>query len=96
MFIARFDHHGLCVFFGTANEDMGTSVFFIVALVLTICAVVFQIIGLAAPYWVLMEISISKTWYGLWTRCTEVQSDKTCISEDATEGTVSRFCSTVL
>uniref|UniRef100_A0A8W8NFH9 Uncharacterized protein n=1 Tax=Magallana gigas TaxID=29159 RepID=A0A8W8NFH9_MAGGI len=63
---------------------MGTSVLFIVALVLTICAVVFQIIGLAAPYWVLIDSSMSKTWYGLWTKCTEVQSVKTCESPDTT------------
>lgn len=52
---------------------------------LTICAVVFQIIGLAAPYWVLIENSMSKTWYGLWTMCTEVLSVKTCESQDANE-----------
>lgn len=85
----------MCIF-GIADEDMTTSVLLIVALVLTICAVVFQIIGLAAPYWVLIENSMSKTWYGLWTMCTEVLSVKTCESQDANEGTVSRFCSTVL
>lgn len=89
-FIARFDHHSMCIF-GTAVEDMGTSVLFIVALVLTICAVVFQIIGLAAPYWVFIDGSLFDTWYGLWTTCIKSQTATTCTSEDAKEGTVSRF-----
>ncbi|XP_065940680.1 uncharacterized protein [Magallana gigas] len=74
----------MCIF-GTAVEDMGTSVLFIVALVLTICAVVFQIIGLAAPYWVFIDGSLFDTWYGLWTTCIKSQTATTCTSEDAKE-----------
>lgn len=46
----------------------------IVALVLTICALVFQIIGLASPYWISYKgIGSANTYSGLWKTCTEIQ-----------------------
>ncbi|XP_052702574.1 uncharacterized protein LOC128179205 [Crassostrea angulata] len=48
-----------------------------VALVLTICALVFQIIGLASPYWVYMEFRTGKFFSGLWKECTELK-EATC------------------
>uniref|UniRef100_K1Q137 Uncharacterized protein n=1 Tax=Magallana gigas TaxID=29159 RepID=K1Q137_MAGGI len=68
-----------------ADEDMTTSVLLIVALVLTICAVAFQIIGVAPPYWVSIDTASLKMHYGLWTTCTEVQTVTTCEDSDADE-----------
>lgn len=75
----------MCIF-GIADEDMTTSVLLIVALVLTICAVAFQIIGVAPPYWVSIDTASLKMHYGLWTTCTEVQTVTTCEDSDADEG----------
>lgn len=50
----------------------------IVALVLTICALVFQIIGLASPYWVYLESGPAKVYFGLWKTCTELQETTDC------------------
>lgn len=50
----------------------------IVALVLTICALVFQIIGLASPYWFYWEFGTTKTYSGLWKTCTELQETTDC------------------
>nr|XP_034324873.1 uncharacterized protein LOC105344626 [Crassostrea gigas]XP_034324879.1 uncharacterized protein LOC105344626 [Crassostrea gigas] len=52
---------------------MDAPVMLIVALVLTICALVFQIIGLASPYWVYFETGPYKFYSGLWKTCTEIQ-----------------------
>ncbi|XP_061183080.1 peripheral myelin protein 22-like [Saccostrea echinata] len=50
---------------------MEASKFLLIALVLTICAVVFQLIGLASPYWILVDSTTMKTNAGLWKSCTE-------------------------
>lgn len=57
---------------------MDAPVLMIVALVLTICGLVFQIIGLSSPYWIYIEFTGGKQYSGLWKTCTEIQ-ETTCI-----------------
>ncbi|XP_062580093.1 uncharacterized protein LOC134242090 [Saccostrea cucullata] len=59
---------------------MEASKFLLIALVLTICAVIFQLIGLASPYWMLIETTTFKSNSGLWKSCTEIvlTGDTTC------------------
>ncbi|XP_065940506.1 epithelial membrane protein 2 [Magallana gigas] len=53
---------------------MDAPVMLIVALVLTICALVFQIIGLASPYWISYKgFGSANAYSGLWKTCTEIQ-----------------------
>lgn len=42
-------------------------------LVLLICAVIFQLIGLASPYWISIEILGLKAHSGLWKYCAIVK-----------------------
>lgn len=65
---------------------MDAPMMLIVALVLTICALVFQIIGLASPYWMYMEFgTVGKFYSGLWKECTELQ-ETTCKDITDNEG----------
>lgn len=65
---------------------MDAPMMLIVALVLTICALVFQIIGLASPYWIYMEFSTGKFYSGLWKECTELK-ETTCTDIKDDKGT---------
>lgn len=55
----------------SGSEKMEGSKFLIVGLVLAICAFIFQIIGLASPYWIVAEITSLKMNFGLWKYCFE-------------------------
>lgn len=59
----------------------------IVGLVLAICALIFQLIGLASPYWITSELISWKINFGLWKYCfqilTSLGDTKTCL--DTTE-----------
>ncbi|XP_061180367.1 uncharacterized protein LOC133188904 [Saccostrea echinata] len=50
---------------------MESSKSLLIALLLTICAVIFQLIGLASPYWIFLDLKIAKANAGLWKACTE-------------------------
>lgn len=65
---------------------MDAPVMLIVALVLTICALVFQIIGLASPYWISYKgFGSANAYSGLWKTCTEIQKT-TCTDIADKEG----------
>lgn len=64
---------------------MDAPMMLIVALVLTICALVFQIIGLASPYWIYLKSGTIKIYFGLWKKCTELQ-ETTCEYTTDNEG----------
>ncbi|XP_062584113.1 uncharacterized protein LOC134245888 [Saccostrea cucullata] len=63
---------------------MEASKFLLIALVLTICAVVFQLIGLASPYWTVIDATLVKINSGLWKMCTETVSTGDTKCEDVT------------
>ena len=46
----------------------------LIALGLTICAVIFQVIGLASPYWIFIDTTEDKSISGLWKGCGELIS----------------------
>nr|XP_034336550.1 uncharacterized protein LOC105346258 [Crassostrea gigas] len=48
---------------------MDASKFIRIGLVLTICAFIFQLIGLASPYWTFAESEGYKGYLGLWKFC---------------------------
>ncbi|XP_052715822.1 lens fiber membrane intrinsic protein-like [Crassostrea angulata] len=48
---------------------MDASKFILIGLVLTICAFIFQLIGLASPYWIFAESDGDKAYSGLWKFC---------------------------
>lgn len=62
---------------------MEGSKFLWIGLVLTICAVIFQLIGLASPYWISADYEIVGVAYssytGLWKQCTVVKEITTCV-----------------
>ena len=59
----------------------------IVGLVLAICALIFQVIGLASPYWIALEVNSWKINFGLLKYCFQIPTSlgdtKTCL--DTTE-----------
>eukprot|EP00105_Crassostrea_gigas_P009669 XP_011424717.1 PREDICTED: uncharacterized protein LOC105326403 [Crassostrea gigas] len=48
---------------------MDASKFILIGLVLTIGAFIFQLIGLATPYWIFAESDGDKVYSGLWKTC---------------------------
>ena len=62
---------------------MEGSKFLLIGLVLTICAVIFQLIGLASPYWISVDYEIAgvaySTYTGLWKHCTKAVEITTCV-----------------
>lgn len=52
---------------------MEASKLLLTGLVLLICAVIFQLIGLASPYWISTEILGLKAHSGLWKYCAIVK-----------------------
>ncbi|XP_062603493.1 uncharacterized protein LOC134265263 [Saccostrea cucullata] len=66
---------------------MEASKFQLIALVLTICAVIFQLIGLASPYWISYDIIIFKINSGLWKTCSKVilTGNTECIDVELTD-----------
>ncbi|XP_062590931.1 uncharacterized protein C16orf52 homolog B-like [Saccostrea cucullata] len=58
---------------------MDTSKILLIAVVLTACSVIFQVIGLALPNWIHADVPPSKLYSGLWKACLEVEGrDSTC------------------
>lgn len=48
---------------------MDASKFVLIGLVLTICAFICQLIGLASPYWIFIDHGVTKAYGGLWKSC---------------------------
>uniref|UniRef100_K1PV72 Uncharacterized protein n=1 Tax=Magallana gigas TaxID=29159 RepID=K1PV72_MAGGI len=53
----------------TVLNKMDASKFILIGLVLTIGAFIFQLIGLATPYWIFAESDGDKVYSGLWKTC---------------------------
>lgn len=68
---------------------MDASKFIRIGLVLTICAFIFQLIGLASPYWTFAESEGYKGCLGLWKMCVYVKAfdTSTCIDWPEIPGT---------
>ena len=62
---------------------MEGSKFLLIGLVLTICAVIFQLIGLASPYWISFEFEYNGAavtgYTGLWKYCSKAGEITTCV-----------------
>uniref|UniRef100_A0A8W8N838 Uncharacterized protein n=1 Tax=Magallana gigas TaxID=29159 RepID=A0A8W8N838_MAGGI len=50
-------------------KKMDASKFVLIGLVLTICAFICQLIGLASPYWIYIDLGETKAYGGLWKSC---------------------------
>ncbi|XP_078321559.1 epithelial membrane protein 3-like [Crassostrea virginica] len=64
---------------------MEFSKFLLAGLVLTSCAVIFQVIGLASPYWTTLDFGSSEDYMGLWKYCTKNVQTKVTTCQDSTE-----------
>ena len=64
---------------------MEISKFLLAGLVLTSCAVIFQLIGLASPYWTTLDFGSSEVYMGLWKICTKIVQTKVTTCQDSTE-----------
>lgn len=61
---------------------MDASKFVLIGLVLIICASICQLIGLASPYWIYIEVGETKVNSGLWKVCYYTKAlDKTLCSD---------------
>lgn len=62
---------------------MEASKFVLIGLVLTICAFICQLIGLASPYWIYADYGERKVYSGLWKVCLYNKAiDKTDCNDD--------------
>ena len=64
---------------------MEISKFLLAGLVLTSCAVIFQVIGLASPYWTTLDFGSSEVYMGLWKYCIKNVQTKVTTCQDSTE-----------
>lgn len=64
---------------------MDASKFILIGLVLTICAFIFQLIGLASPYWIFVEFGGNKAYSGLWKSCLYTKVLDTSVCSDFTQ-----------
>lgn len=61
---------------------MDASKFVLIGLVLIICASICQLIGLASPYWIYIDLGVMKLNSGLWKNCLYTKAlDKTVCSD---------------
>lgn len=70
-------------------NKMDASKFILIGLVLTICAFIFQLIGLATPYWIFAESDGDKVYSGLWKACgyTKLLDTSQCVDWPLIPGT---------
>ena len=64
---------------------MEISKFLLAGLVLISCAVIFQLIGLASPYWITYNVGSSEVYMGLWKYCTKIVQTEVTTCQDSTE-----------
>lgn len=73
---------------------MDVSKFMLIGLVLTICALIFQVIGLASPYWIFAESGRNKAYSGLWKSCLSSKALDTTVCNDWTNVQGDQYCYT--
>lgn len=66
--ILQFLNNSNILFFSVLKK-MDASKFVLIGLVLTICAFICQLIGLASPYWIYIDLGETKAYGGLWKSC---------------------------
>lgn len=71
---------------------MDVSKFMLVGLVLTICALIFQVIGLASPYWIFAEFGGNKAYSGLWKSCSYTKVLDTTVCNDLPNVQGDQYC----
>nr|XP_022325499.1 uncharacterized protein LOC111125722 [Crassostrea virginica] len=65
---------------------MEGSKFLLVGLVLTICAFIFQLIGLVSPYWTTFEYGgVTEVYLGLWKYCVKTKQNDVSTCTDSTD-----------
>lgn len=73
---------------------MDVSKFMLIGLVLTICALIFQVIGLASPYWIFAESGGIKAYSGLWKSCVSSKALDTTVCNDWANVQGDQYCYT--
>lgn len=73
---------------------MDVSKFMLIGLVLTICALIFQVIGLASPYWIFAESGGNKAYSGLWKSCVSSKALDTTVCNDWANVQGDQYCYT--
>lgn len=66
-------------------NKMDASKFILIGLVLTICGFIFQVVGLASPYWIFVEFGGNKAYSGLWKSCVFSKALDTTVCNNWTE-----------
>ena len=59
-------------------EVAGIPILTFVAFILTIVALVVDLIGFAAPYWFYLEVGTGTTYGGIWKLCSSTPSRTEC------------------
>lgn len=54
------------------NQEMEASKFLLSGISLTVCALIFQLVGLASPNWITTNVEGVKIQVGLWKLCAKV------------------------
>lgn len=68
------------------NLVMEASNFLLTGLVMTICAFIFQLVGLASPNWITLDIEGNELRVGLWKMCVKLPRENWCLEEKGVRG----------
>lgn len=70
---------------------MEASKFLLSGLSLTVCALIFQLVGLASPNWITTNVEGVKIQVGLWKLCAKARKRKWCLEDKDIRGKTN-FC----
>lgn len=68
------------------NLEMEASKFLLSGLLLTVCALIFQLVGLASPNWITTYVRGVKIQIGLWKLCGKVRKTSWCLEDKDVRG----------
>lgn len=70
---------------------MEASKFLLSGLLLTVCALIFQLVGLASPNWITTYIRGVKIQVGLWKLCAKVGKKSWCLEDRDVRGKINQI-----
>lgn len=68
------------------NQEIEASKFILAGLLLTVCALIFHLAGLASPNWITTYVHGVKIQVGLWKLCAKVSKTNCCLEHKGIRG----------
>lgn len=70
---------------------MEASKFLLSGSLLTVCALIFQLVGLASPNWITTNVRGVKIQIGLWKLCGKVRKRNWCLEDKDVRGKINQI-----